>query len=718
MRLEELYKALLDRNTEYTGETLVPAVHVAQMKLFGIRQGVDFYCEQDSDDRLRKKFIDDLVKKSRLPLTIERLWDVMLLSGELLLYLRPFQDGYQIHYYSKDQFRPYYNAEGQLSEVQVIYNYELVNYVGMPSKRWVKLRITAFEIEQWESDMMLDFDMPVSANSTKVENTLGFLPCVIVSNYSTTIGDRGIPEFNWLRTQVEAHNEMLINIRENIQFFGNPTLISSRSLGELTESGAFDGSPQRPTVTSQSGFYGSSTRSTKRDDPVERNRMPSNGLRVRRVMANVGRDEMAMYISPDPVSGDQNRYAAEYRENLHIALGGVDPTGISSGATAFEVKSIYGRAAATAKQKAERLYTFGLCQIFEMAIAAEEDLFKQSVTAVLGKKELISDDEAFQFFTNGKLPKNAKDMPILGLPPMGDRTVDWRWTGPVFEDSPRDILDKSIVFRNLQEAGIRSIEGFRNMLFPDKSEKELLAMLDGGYPFRYISALTGSAQQLLGLIGQMSQMPDPVNPNMPLAAQFDLLPLLDRTLQAIYQEMSYGKQFDPANNQPGAPGVRTSPAPTDSPSSLPSQSADGLSSPGQRSNGSAVPGSTAAGPGNPAANPEQYSVLARPGTPGSSYAAAGIYPPGPASNGATANQPAQPAGQPWSGQPATGYPDYQNSIPVSGSTIRIDPYATQPAAPSVPNGSTDAAIGTPGVASSVWEQLFPTFTRAVKRKRS
>ena len=44
---------------------------------------------------------------------------------------------------------------------------------------------------------------------------------------------------------------------------------------------------------------------------------------------------------------------------------------------------------------------------------------------------------------------------------MVNTKVSWRWEGEVFEDSTDDILNNSIVVRNLQELGVDSIEALK-----------------------------------------------------------------------------------------------------------------------------------------------------------------------------------------------------------------------------------------------------------------
>ena len=63
------------------------------------------------------------------------------------------------------------------------------------------------------------------------------------------------------------------------------------------------------------------------------------GGRLPKIIANIEPTDRAMFLTPDAVSGDQNLYQRQYREELRTALGGVDELGISSGATAYEIKS-------------------------------------------------------------------------------------------------------------------------------------------------------------------------------------------------------------------------------------------------------------------------------------------------------------------------------------------------------------------------------------------
>ena len=71
-----------------------------------------------------------------------------------------------------------------------------------------------------------------------LSNSLGFIPAVEVFNYMDCTGEaNGNGEFEWLANQIMYHDELVKNVRKNLKFFGNPTLISSRPKHDIIESG-------------------------------------------------------------------------------------------------------------------------------------------------------------------------------------------------------------------------------------------------------------------------------------------------------------------------------------------------------------------------------------------------------------------------------------------------------------------------------------------------
>ena len=717
-RFDRMIQAALERDGSMSGDSLVVANHLAQMKLFGIRQGVEFYPLQDTND-IRGKFLQKLQTQNKIELYLERYWDLLLAKGRICFYLRPgAAGGYRIYHYSKDQFRDYYDADGNLIEISIRYSYNTNSaiHAGFSTKKWIKLRITANEIIRYDSDFQPHFDQQVGtdfAPSSKASNSLGWIPCVVVNNYTIDGGQDGIDEFSWLTEQLEAHDRMVSAIRTNVEFFGNPTLISSRTMAELTEGGVAN-KAQRPTAASNRGFNGRITNSTRKSDPFERYD-PTTGLRVRKVIANVEPTDRIGYIVPDPVSPDQTRFAAEYRENLHTALGGVDPLGISTGATAYEIKSLFGRTAATSKNRATNLYTYGICKVFEMAISAEEMKLKRSIAEALEiPMEVISDEGVIELLQTGKSPsgrKLPKDFQPIGLPPLGDRTIGWRWTGPVFEDSPQDLLQKSIIVRNMEEIGVETTQALRFML-PDKTEKEIKTMVTG-FPFREMQESGSALAQHLSIYGQMMATPNPENPQVPLGLSINNLPVIQQTLSHIEKRLNYANPIDPASG-PGTYAF-TPVASSDSPSPVPTGSG---SVPSER------PGPVPTGSGS-VPNPEQLLANAQYGASQPVYELSSGLPvyTDPLSNAglridpnATAAYYGNPSGyqpsiQPYDAGSAYQLPEYANPLPAPGSTVpNAGTAGSLPAIPATPPAGIPA-----GVPTSVARQLFPTVFSIIDR---
>jgi len=177
------------------------------------------------------------------------------------------------------------------------------------------------------------------------------------------------------------------------------------------------------------------------------------------VIGNVNADERFGYVVPDPVSPDQARFADTYRTALHGALGGIDPND-QSFSTFGEVKSLYGKVAATANMKSLTLWQHGLSRVLELCIMHEERLYMDQF-----KQWLLSEDpkiditQVTQQQIEQLIWQDGIEAPIsVGLQPFGEVNVYYRYNGDVFEDSPQDKLDRTIYTRNLQELGVGSLE--------------------------------------------------------------------------------------------------------------------------------------------------------------------------------------------------------------------------------------------------------------------
>jgi hypothetical protein len=254
--------------------------------------------------------------------------------------------------------------------------------------------------------------------------------------------------------------------------------------------------------------------------------------------------------------------------------------------TAFEVKSLFGRAAATAKKKCMNLYDYGLCLIFQMSIQAEEQIWKREVTQLLSSSDssfakqfikqiypqaqdkaivgLIKEIQQTQVVPKSVMQAIADSdisLPVSGLQPVGDSTVLWRWTGPVYEESSQDMLNKSIVGRNMAEDGVDRWSVLR-FIYPDKTEEELKEMTgaESSIPFRRIQQTVQAIQMILGVHQQMGGLPNPGNPAIPLNTVINLLPSVQKIVEKLTNDIFVTAPVEPANES--ANGVPTG-EPTD-----------------------------------------------------------------------------------------------------------------------------------------------------------
>ena len=584
----QILSAAKERRGDLSVDTMIVSSHLAQMRMFMLRRGIEFYADQDSYG-YRKEFLQKVCEQNMLDMKLDSIVDYFLCDGQGLFYFRPSGDEYQLLYFPKENYRAYRDQEGNINNVVLTYSFNVQDsnqnfeaYTQQDSrggkKKYIRLKVFKDRIEQTVSDEKISFDNQMQQMSNlagKTEtftNSLGFIPAVEVFNYMDCTGEAtGNGEFEWLSNQIMYHDELVKNVRKNLKFFGNPTLISSRPKHDIIESG--NESEFRPTISSQAGFSAIGRSSTRVSEPFGGASPIDGQIKVPRVIANLEPTDRISYLTPDSVSGDQNMYIKQYRSEIRLALGGVDDIDFGTASTAFEIKTLYGRVASTAEKKARALFTYGLCRLFSLMIQHEERMFNESFAAANGlvKPEVpLQEDfpdpamyaeaneiylQQFQQFeaTRQQLLSatlETGEMPpgVTGLIPDGSTKVDWRWMGEVFEESSDEILQNSIVVRNLQEAGVGSIEALK-YLFPNKTEEERSAMMSG-FPFRIVKETQSSINSFIGLLGNLYQLPHPQTPDKPLASDpnLDITGFLYRSLDYLRKELSYSGKYKPSSS--------------------------------------------------------------------------------------------------------------------------------------------------------------------------
>ena len=590
---QQILTAAKERRGDLSVDSMIVSSHLSQMRMFMLRRGVEFYAEQDSFGK-RREFIRGVCEHNMLEMKLDSIVDYFLCDGQGLFYFRPTGDEYQLLYFPKDAYRAYRDQNNELESVVLIYSFAVRQPNAMDhyntqngrggKKKYIRLKVYKDRIEQTISNEKIEFENEMGTNPASMPgqtevltNSLGFIPAVEVFNHMDCTGEAsGNGEFDWLAHQIIYHDELTRNIRKNLKFFGNPTLVSSRPRHDLIESG--DDNTFKPTISSQAGFApmnGGGMHSTRVSQPFG-GRSVDGQIKVPRVIANLEPTDRVQYMTPDSVSGDQNLYVKNYSSQIRLALGGVDDLDFSTAGTAYEIKTLYGRVAATAEKKAKALFQYGLCKLFSMMIMHEEKMFQESFATALGLKkpvvplpeEFEGDVKAYEAAAEKYEKAMARfvkkrdegiratletgEMPpgVIGLIPDGSTKVSWRWMGDVFEEQTDDILNNSIVVRNLQELGVDSIEALK-YLFPNKTDEERAAMLSG-YPFRMVQQTQQSLNQFISLLGSLYQLPHPQMPDMPLAsdANLDITGFLYRSLEFLRKELSYSGSYKPSDSGP------------------------------------------------------------------------------------------------------------------------------------------------------------------------
>ena len=87
--LEDMIKSVITRDGKGTADTMLISSHLSQMKMFGIRQGVEFYPMQDNRGTQRFDFIQQVIKFNQLDARLDAIWDRFLVFGKGLFYIRP-----------------------------------------------------------------------------------------------------------------------------------------------------------------------------------------------------------------------------------------------------------------------------------------------------------------------------------------------------------------------------------------------------------------------------------------------------------------------------------------------------------------------------------------------------------------------------------------------------------------------------------------------------
>ena len=111
--LKSMLDSVIKRDGGGGADTMLINAHLAQLRMFGIRQGVEFYPEQDNFGTQRFDFIQQVIKFNKLDARLDSIWDRFLTYGKGLFYIRPTKKTYRLYWFDKDSYRTYYSPEGE-----------------------------------------------------------------------------------------------------------------------------------------------------------------------------------------------------------------------------------------------------------------------------------------------------------------------------------------------------------------------------------------------------------------------------------------------------------------------------------------------------------------------------------------------------------------------------------------------------------------------------
>ena len=73
--LEAILKSVVNKDGTGPADTMLVNSHLSQMKMFGIRQGVEFFPQQDNLGTQRFDFIQQVIKFNKLDARLDSIWD-------------------------------------------------------------------------------------------------------------------------------------------------------------------------------------------------------------------------------------------------------------------------------------------------------------------------------------------------------------------------------------------------------------------------------------------------------------------------------------------------------------------------------------------------------------------------------------------------------------------------------------------------------------------
>ena len=97
-KFDQILVAAKERRGDLDVDTMIVSSHLAQMRMFMLRRGVEFFAEQDSYG-MRQNFLAQVCEDNMLEMKLDSIVDYFLCDGQGLFYFRPAGETYQILYF-------------------------------------------------------------------------------------------------------------------------------------------------------------------------------------------------------------------------------------------------------------------------------------------------------------------------------------------------------------------------------------------------------------------------------------------------------------------------------------------------------------------------------------------------------------------------------------------------------------------------------------------
>ena len=202
---QQILTAAKERRGDLSVDSMIVSSHLAQMRMFMLRRGLEFFAEQDSFGK-RREFISRVCEHNMLDMKLDSIVDYFLCDGQGLFYFRPAGDEYQLLYFPKDSYRAYRDQNNELESVVLVYSFSVKQTTTLSpydntakrggKKKYIRLKVYKDRIEQTVSDEKIEFDnengvLPINmpGQTETLTNSLGFIPAVEVFNHMDCTGE-------------------------------------------------------------------------------------------------------------------------------------------------------------------------------------------------------------------------------------------------------------------------------------------------------------------------------------------------------------------------------------------------------------------------------------------------------------------------------------------------------------------------------------------------